>query len=83
MGTWTNSSTNYSGGYRIGSSLFLPAAGSRGISSGSLFDRGSLGYYWSSTESSSFAHYLYFSSSGAAMFANPRTYGFSLRCVAE
>jgi uncharacterized protein (TIGR02145 family) len=83
VGTWTGSTTNYSVGYRFGQSLFLPAAGIRINSNGSLYGRGSNGFYWSSTESSSSAQYLDFVSGGASMLTYYRAYGFSLRCVAE
>jgi uncharacterized protein (TIGR02145 family) len=83
VGTWSNSTTNYSVGYRFGSSLFLPAAGHRNFGNGELGFRGSNGYYWSSTESSSVALFLNFASSDAGMDASDRTYGFSVRCVAE
>jgi uncharacterized protein (TIGR02145 family) len=83
VGTWSESPTNYSMGYRFGQSLFLPAAGNRGSSNGSLGYRGSEGAYWSSTESGISAPHLYFDSSGAFMVTLNRTNGFSLRCVAE
>jgi uncharacterized protein (TIGR02145 family) len=83
VGSWTNSSTNYGTGFRFGQSLFLPAAGRRNGSGGSLDFRGSDGNYWSSAESSSDAQRLYFFSSVAIMDTINRTFGFSLRCVAE
>jgi uncharacterized protein (TIGR02145 family) len=83
VGTWSNSTTNYSVGYRFGQFLFLPATGYRDFSSGSLFNRGSNGYYWSSSESGIGAQSLYFYNSVAFMGASPRNSGLSLRCVAE
>jgi uncharacterized protein (TIGR02145 family) len=83
VGSFTDSSTNYSSGIRVGNSLFLPAAGSRSSSLGSLGNRGSSGYYWSSTESGSSAQSLDFYSSIAGISTFNRTNGFSLRCVAE
>lgn len=83
VGTFNSSSTNYSSGIRFGSSLFLPATGSRFNSNGSLRFRGSDGYYWSSTESSSNAQNLYFNNSSVSMIASSRLNGFSLRCIEE
>ena len=82
MGTWTSGSTQYGSGWRIGQALFLPAAGNRFSSNGSLNNRGFSGFYWSSTESGSNAQNLYFLSSDVLMSTNNRTNGFSLRCVA-
>jgi uncharacterized protein (TIGR02145 family) len=85
-GTWPNSSTNYSSGLRIGSGttgLFLPAAGYRSNSDGTLDFRGSFGLYWSSTENGSYAWNLYFLNGNAYMSYSLRTYGMSVRCVAE
>ena len=67
-----------------GKLLTLPAAGYRTTANGALLNRGSIGYYWSSTEDSSNAYRLNFNSSNV----NPahlhfRSYGFSVRCIAE
>ena len=84
VGTWTGSTTNYSVGYRFGESLFLPAAGYLSIINGRLFNQGIQGNYWSSTGSgSTTATCLYFFGGVASMSTSDRTYGFSLRCVAE
>ena len=65
--------------------LFLPAAGYRNYSNGSLTNVGSTGYYCSSSvNSSTYAYYLYFLSS--TVFPGPngnRGNSFSVRCVAE
>jgi uncharacterized protein (TIGR02145 family) len=86
-GTWSTSSTNYSSGLRIGSGatgLFLPAAGFRDFSDGTLFIRGSFGYYWSSTETGSFAFGLGFYNGFAESYSVlKRTDGVSVRCIAE
>jgi hypothetical protein len=64
-----------------GNSLFFPASGYR--SGASLYDRGSFGYYWSSTlASAANARVMYVYSTGV----NPartdnRFYGFSVRAV--
>ncbi|GHT31256.1 hypothetical protein FACS189434_00700 [Bacteroidia bacterium] len=65
-------------------SLFLPAAGGRGNSDGTLFYAGSSGYYWSSTQyGSNNAYALFFFSGGAGWSYCSRSYGFSVRAVAE
>ena len=64
--------------------LFLPAAGSRGSTSGTLSNRATFGYYWSNQENGSAdALLLYFNSASANMGSNYRSFGFSVRCVAE
>jgi len=84
---WGSSPTNYAAGLRIGSGtsgLFLPAAGYRDSSSGTLNDRGYSGYYWSSTEDGSFALSLLFGNYFASADGTfTRTFGLSVRCVAE
>jgi len=71
-----------------GNSLFLPAAGLRYYSDGALFDAGEDGCYWSSTAYKHYethAYYLYFYSDNAEWdwdYFN-RSYGFSVRAVAE
>ena len=83
--TWVTNSTNYSSGKMVGSDLYLPAAGYREISDGSLSSRGYFGDYWSSTENgSSNAYHLYFDSSNVISdFNSPRNYGLSVRCIKE
>lgn len=65
-----------------GNHIFLPAAGNR--SNASFNDRGSGGYYWSSTLHTDYpgnAWYLFFNSSYASMNYNGRYYGYSVRAV--
>jgi uncharacterized protein (TIGR02145 family) len=65
-------------------SLFLPAAGSRYGSGGTLGSAGSNGYYWSSTQGGSgLACDLYFISGNAGWYYNGRRGGLSVRAVAE
>ena len=66
--TWTWTAINGVSGYRVtgpnGNSIFLPGAGYRDGTG--VYDRGSLGRYWSSSLNSSFSSYaydLYFNSS--------------------
>ena len=61
----------------------LPAAGYRSNDDGALYGRGVAGYYWSSTENGSDSWFRIFESSGASMYSDLRTSGFSVRCVAE
>lgn len=81
---WTAGATNYTTGKNFGPGLFLPAAGLRDGSTGTLFNRGSVGNYWSSTENGTVnAWNLVFFSGGADVLIFNRTLGFSVRCVAE
>ena len=68
-----------------GNSIFLPAAGGRNYSDGTLYYAGSYGSYWSSTQgNSSGAYGLDFNSSNAKTDNNwGRANGLSCRCVAE
>ena len=68
-------------------SLFLPAAGLRGNSSGELAYTSSYGYYWSSSPyygGNYYAGNLYFNSGYVSpLHSNNRAYGFSVRCVRD
>ena len=83
VGTFSSSATNYGAGKKFGDQLMLPAAGDRYYGNGALYNRGGGGFYWSSTENDVSAWYLEFNSSGAGTYGFSRTYGFSVRCVAE
>jgi len=63
--------------------VFFPAAGTRRSSVGSLLDVGSSGIYWSSTPNSERAYSVGFSNGDVYMYNGRRSYGFSVRCVAE
>ena len=64
-------------------SIFLPAAGVR-IFTGQQFNTGSNGNYWSRTfYNESFAPSLYSHNISRGMSISTRTYGNSVRCVAE
>jgi len=84
---WTNvdasgSWTNWNGPF--GSALKLHAAGYLFYSDGSLDYRGSFGYYWSSTQyDATNGWYLFFNSSSSYMNANPKSYGYSVRCLRD
>ena len=64
-----------------GNSIFFPASGFRGGTS--LNNRGSYGYYWSSSlNSQAYGYYLFFYSEGVHPAGNnDRFYGFSVRAV--
>jgi uncharacterized protein (TIGR02145 family) len=64
------------------SACFLPAAGNRNNSNGTLNNRGNNGNYWSSTENGSNAWNLNFNNGNANTNNNNRTNGMSVRCVA-
>jgi uncharacterized protein (TIGR02145 family) len=85
VGTFSNSATNYGAGKKFGNNLMLPAAGYRYNVDGTLYNRGSYGYYWSSTEYGTYnAWHLYFLIDDADTYSgNVRTFGFSVRCIAE
>ncbi|MCF8331583.1 MAG: hypothetical protein K9H84_03945 [Bacteroidales bacterium] len=67
----------------IASPLKLPVAGDRYYSSGSLFNVGSIGYYWSSTVGGSYAYDLSFGSGNAGMYSSNRAHGYSVRCIKD
>ena len=85
--TWRWTTQNGVKGYMVtskknGKSIFLPAAGSRYVSS--LLNAGSYGYYWSSslsTSNTSDAYCLYFDSSYVDWYFYDRYYGRSVRPV--
>jgi uncharacterized protein (TIGR02145 family) len=84
VGTFNGSATNYEAGIKFGDQLMLPAAGLRFGVNGALFNRGYGGYYWSSTEDDDdIAWFLVFNSSDANTGSSYRTFGLSVRCVAD
>jgi uncharacterized protein (TIGR02145 family) len=83
VGSFSNSTTNYSNGVRFGDSLFLPAVGFRDAFNGTLNNRGVGGFYWSSEVSGSNGQNLTMFSNDDSMGSNFRTHGFSVRCIAE
>ena len=81
--TWTWTTTN-GGGYKIGSALYLPAAGYRSYSAGALQIVGTTGFYWSSTPDDTDAYNLEFSSSTVVQQSySDRADGLSVRCVRQ
>jgi uncharacterized protein (TIGR02145 family) len=84
VGSFTSSATNYGAGQKFGDQLMLPAAGRRLSGNGTLFNRGSNGYYWSTLEYDNQNGWnLYFTSSSASMNSSGRIGGLSVRCVAQ
>jgi len=84
-GAWTTTPAN---GWIFGSApntIFLPAAGSRYYSSGTLGLVGSNGYYWSATPNSATNGYLLYFGSGSVSpsYVSSRAFGFTARCVAK
>jgi hypothetical protein len=62
----------------------MHAAGYLANCGGSLHNRGSYGYYWSSTQISSiYGWYLYFGSGSCYMHSSGKADGFSLRRLRE
>ncbi|MBI5872818.1 MAG: hypothetical protein HZB36_01570 [Candidatus Omnitrophica bacterium] len=87
---WTNAdATGQVGGWDDYNETFtdvlkLHAAGYLYVSGGVLYNRGSGGFYWSSTQYSATAGwYLYFSSGGSYMVSTNKAYGFSIRCLRD
>jgi hypothetical protein len=84
---WTNvdasgSWTNWNGPF--GSALILHAAGYLSSSDGLLGNRGTYGYYWSSTQNdAAFSWSLFFHSSFSGMNYPSKAYGFSIRCLRD
>ncbi len=77
-GGWTTWSGPWS------SALTLHAAGHLGDSDGSLYRRGSHGYYWSSVQySATYDWSLSFYSGGSGMGSDYKASGFALRCVRD
>ena len=95
--TWTwrpNTDNRIAGGYIVtyndGSDkskrIFMPAAGGRANSDGSLDPDGGYGHYWSSTYSTmAYAYTMYFYSDyvSGGTYNYYKAYGFSVRCIAE
>ncbi|MBT2620603.1 FISUMP domain-containing protein [Chryseobacterium sp. ISL-6] len=86
IGTWNDSSTNFNAARKFvnsnGSTLTIPAAGSRLYSTGALVSRANNGYCWSSTENSTRAYNLEFGNiSVLPADYSVRTYGFPVRCI--
>ncbi|CAI9428926.1 Fibrobacter succinogenes major paralogous domain [Candidatus Ornithobacterium hominis] len=62
----------------------LAAAGYHRYNNGSLSNKGSSGYYWSSSASYSFyAHYMNFGSGRSSTFGDDRARGHSVRCIKD
>jgi len=88
---WTTRNGIYGGKFTDktnGNSIFLPAAGSRDIYNGTLYNVGDYGHYWSSTQYDSFstlACSLYFDSGGAgwAGWYSSKSACITVRPVAE
>lgn len=68
-----------------GGTIFFPASGFRNSSSGTVYNVGGSGYFWSAVpNSANFGRYLNFSSSYVSpLNSNGRSYGFAVRPVQE
>jgi uncharacterized protein (TIGR02145 family) len=87
-GSFSDSSSNFSAALHFGPDastklLILPVPGIRYSTGGALNSRGEVGSYWSGTELSGVAYYLYFDSSRLKLDNTARTIGISVRCIAE
>jgi uncharacterized protein (TIGR02145 family) len=65
----------------VGTLLYLPAAGYREGSDGTLFERGIAGRYWSSTENSTNAWGLKIEDTVSGTNSFSKTDGLSVRCI--
>jgi uncharacterized protein (TIGR02145 family) len=83
-GTWGSAGNSQFGNLKkVGDYLYLPVVGHRKYSDGSLSNRGSYGYYWSSSAGlSSYGQYANFGTGSQSIITTNRSYGFSVRCVA-
>ena len=74
---------NFSSGIFLGDYLFLPAAGSRTSDIGRMSTRGSVGWYRSTCPSGVTSYGLRFTETWLGVTTPGRTYGHSVRCIAE
>jgi uncharacterized protein (TIGR02145 family) len=71
-------------GFLIGSSLYLPAAGTRQYNNGSIIEEGSYGGYWSSSLSPPLSRYMDLHiNSVMPLQTHHRAQGMSVRCVSQ
>jgi hypothetical protein len=66
----------------VGDYLYLPVTGMRYFSGGFLASRGDLGYYWSSSASTSNGRSMSFNIDDQNVGITKRSFGHSVRCVA-
>ena len=78
--SWTGGN-NVAGAFA--SPLKLPVSGFKMYMNGIIYGVGEGGFYWSSTVSSTNSKYLIFDSSNSGMFTNPRSSGYSVRCLKD
>jgi uncharacterized protein (TIGR02145 family) len=81
--SWASGVNNYNSGRNVGPALFLPAAGFRSSSDGSLAFRNQVGYYWSSTIFAPLFYRLTVQSGSVTVQFAVRANGYSVRCIAE
>ena len=77
---------NFSGMFGAASSIWYPASGYRRCDDSSLYQVGYYGGYWSASPYTNYAYDLYFCRSKDCAYPsynNPRSYGFSVRCLQE
>ncbi|CAA7197060.1 FISUMP domain-containing protein [Chryseobacterium potabilaquae] len=89
IGTFTDQPTNFGSALQFicpgsGTKLTLPAAGYRYYSTGALYYRDYLGFYWSSSEYGGLSYEQYFQGGRVDQSdASYRSYGFPVRCISE
>ena len=81
MDTWGTTNQNAAGAFA--SPLKLVVAGHRGHNTGTLYNAGSVGHYWSSTVGYSCARTLDFTSGNSNIYSNYCAGGLSVRCLKD
>lgn len=83
-GTWTSGATNYTVGTLFGDALMLQAAGWRFHTNGELENRGSAGFYWSSTGTNQYYGAGFIVGAYASwVYTFGRDFGLTVRCIHE
>ena len=78
FGGWNNYTQTYSSVFKLHASGYLNS------SNGVLTNRGSNGYYWSSTQNNTTTGFgLYFKSNSSSVSSYNKAFGYSLRCIKD
>ncbi|NDV47869.1 hypothetical protein D0T49_12510 [Paludibacter sp. 221] len=87
VGTWDDNAANFSVGMWFGNALFLPVTGYRNHNTGGfLYNRGSSGYYWTSSPTSTSANggtLGIWNATGITVYQSARNNAVSVRCVED
>lgn len=81
--TATNIYSNWQTDSQVAVTLKLPFAGTR-QSDGKYSSQGQFGYYWASSQwNTNYGYLMWFISGQLVGSANPRAFGYSVRCLAN